>query len=1466
MTSWQEELDRLADETWCETVDPPLARPWRHLRLQLEGNASTQKHEAKNLESRFKTEGNILEDYSGRYAIELLQNAHDAAAEAKLTSATVWIHISDGALIVGNQGRRFDEERLDGLLWLSSGTKRAADFEQQTIGYKGIGFTSVFEITDRPQILSGPFRFELDAIRARELAQHALERSLQGVPRRGFPFPLAPGALGTDARAIARMEREGAVTVIRLPFADNIDADEVGENVRQTVTQETLLLLPAITRLVITGHGPRREWRIRKRRGKHGGRVLDIENENRTKRSWLVFEGETRLGSDITSSLHQEVWQSATKVRAIVGVPWKAGRPDPTREEQAIHVYFPTADSTGRKILISGDFYVHTDRTRIHHRGSGGRVTDAVAEVVVELVGEIAEALSGYGEDLLRCLAPLGDVAGYGVTLNEAIDEELEARKFVRTAGDGRAAPEDLWALPAQVNDKDTVTITELLDDSSDFMHPLDRGDDETLDWLAELGLDRADWTEVVGRIDARRSGRPYDAVLSALDRLRRSLWYESDSRLLKDRYVLQDQKGTWITPSSAVRSAEGVPPLPSFAALSTVKMPRSPTARAFVSWLEIPVLDARRAAGRIIEVARRLPDEDEASWEKVLRFLRRLHREHAGKLRWVGGQGAIRVPCRALGRDQVALERADRAYFGSAWTNTELLEVLYGPFGKKEFLAHNPPKREKRSAKDFYKWLGVADAPRVETASQQVGRWALRTGWMLEAGLDEKDPCRGDHPNTRRQVQYQTIDRFEKLLGASRAARRALAGYLADSDGQDAQVTIECLHSSHRTVKEGRASGGTATMIASEPWLPAFDSRGHEIFRRPSECWVDLPTGKKLELARADVPRDVGLKLGCANGGHPSVASIASAFQRLESEHQDLDEADEIVRDTADWLLKRLQGALKAPYKGDPFPLPAFQGSTPSWSYKPLIADIDGLDRLETLEWINDEDGKLRRHLDLPLARDHVTIEVKTTGPEVLNDVMDHSWRIGVLCLIDSAVQDIRGVVSRLGRLEQVSTDRVELLLSYRGAAARSTPSVYLEGPGPRRGPSKRSRLYLANGWRGEPLLVARALADYLGLEAADKLFPYVKAPTETLKDYDVTEAQWAEAEAKLEHYRTIPTQADEPVSAEASAEESEIGGPEATEADDRVEQRPKEPSTAAAKRSPAAAPKPRVVGPWKTDEDRSRTDGKRKHRTTPTHGSAGNGRAKQRRLVTYVPPEGTPASVEEVEGKVHRTRSELAGIEAVKLHEQAAGRYPKMMPPGNEGYDIKSYASAAMSGDVARYIEVKSLYAAWDVTNVRVTGPQLSFGRGREADRWWLYVVEYAQTDRTVHAIPRAASRADGFYFDRGWRALAEEPTMTRESVLEEAVELFLEEVQPCLLELVRQGFPVPVTIEGPMGELTDFSQDWVVEAGWPEERIAIVMEPDESRDEYLRGAGWEVRDHRDWSVDELAELLNARSEDNE
>ena len=116
-----------------------------------------------------------------RFVYELLQNAVDAFADTDNDSLEILIQADQDKFVFMHNGKPFNEKDVEGICDVGNGTKAN---DSKKIGYKGIGFKSVFmPSVNHVSIISGQYCFEFDKQKARSLMPS---------------FPASEGVLGPN--------------------------------------------------------------------------------------------------------------------------------------------------------------------------------------------------------------------------------------------------------------------------------------------------------------------------------------------------------------------------------------------------------------------------------------------------------------------------------------------------------------------------------------------------------------------------------------------------------------------------------------------------------------------------------------------------------------------------------------------------------------------------------------------------------------------------------------------------------------------------------------------------------------------------------------------------------------------------------------------------------------------------------------------------------------------------------------------------------------------------------------------------------------------------------------------------------------------------------------------------------------------------------------------------------------------
>ncbi|MDX3546527.1 hypothetical protein PV733_25010 [Streptomyces europaeiscabiei] len=202
------------------------------------------------------------QEYEGRTILELIQNGHDALApgEAGRIAVLARRHEDRGVLYVANEGSGFTEENFKAITELALSSKGAGE----GIGNKGLGFRSVLQLTDWPEIYSKAspasasfdgycFRFARpDDIHGMVDDTDLASRVIQDISPLALPVPAAV----TDP-VLKELAADGFSTVVRLPLRNDHAWSVVVAQAADVVDDESplLLFLDRVRELVVEVRG-----------------------------------------------------------------------------------------------------------------------------------------------------------------------------------------------------------------------------------------------------------------------------------------------------------------------------------------------------------------------------------------------------------------------------------------------------------------------------------------------------------------------------------------------------------------------------------------------------------------------------------------------------------------------------------------------------------------------------------------------------------------------------------------------------------------------------------------------------------------------------------------------------------------------------------------------------------------------------------------------------------------------------------------------------------------------------------------------------------------------------------------------------------------------------------------------------------------------------------------------------------
>lgn len=197
---------------------------------------------------------NVSDDYGNRFLVELIQNAHDAHDGARTDGEIAVVLDPDegdyGCLYVANRGNGFRKNNLEAITNIALSSKPV----NESIGNKGLGFRSVLQICQWPEIYSVQgeggsgefdgycFRFAgiddiegmLDGLADRAMAAEILEN---------MPCWYLPVYANDRPGQVNRFAAEGFASVVRMPLASAGAHEAVVDQISELLALETPLHL-----------------------------------------------------------------------------------------------------------------------------------------------------------------------------------------------------------------------------------------------------------------------------------------------------------------------------------------------------------------------------------------------------------------------------------------------------------------------------------------------------------------------------------------------------------------------------------------------------------------------------------------------------------------------------------------------------------------------------------------------------------------------------------------------------------------------------------------------------------------------------------------------------------------------------------------------------------------------------------------------------------------------------------------------------------------------------------------------------------------------------------------------------------------------------------------------------------------------------------------------------------------------
>jgi hypothetical protein len=374
---------------------------------------------AKDYENALRLVAQVVFTRSSGFILEFIQNAEDAGMGSE-PPGRFSIHINKDRVRISHNARPFNESDVRSICGIQS-SKRP---EKGTLGYLGIGFKSVFKVTNQPQILSGGFQFKFDKDHWRDGTE------LWRVLPIWMSKPPEP-AKDTE-------------TIFIIPFRDKSVYSKLAAELAHLGT-ELYLFLRWLRHIDVVDEVSGKHW-VLENLGEEG--AVSTLRRGTSKQRFKFFRTVVEVPESIQKDELTREYRARVKKReiAIAFALDDQGNLAPTLAGAmygGVYSFLPLGEaSSGVKFPIQADFLVQPGRDAINYEARWNRwLLSEIAELCKMAISEF-KADDRWRYQFLPVFAFAGNSSEaferlFGPVLLVPIKQYLESEPVVPKAGDG---------------------------------------------------------------------------------------------------------------------------------------------------------------------------------------------------------------------------------------------------------------------------------------------------------------------------------------------------------------------------------------------------------------------------------------------------------------------------------------------------------------------------------------------------------------------------------------------------------------------------------------------------------------------------------------------------------------------------------------------------------------------------------------------------------------------------------------------------------------------------------------------------------------------------------------------------------------------------------------------------------------------------------------------------------------------
>lgn len=366
-----------------------------------------------------------------RFIFELLQNAVDSFDGHDDRELRIKIILTDDLLIFMHNGTPFSERDLEGLCDIGNGNKMN---DAKKIGYKGIGFKSVFMHSHLVTVLTNGTCFKFD----KDACENVVKE--KGAEYAGVRMPWQIIPMLTNIPSDIDTSGFNVVTYIQ-----TYNKKSLRRKVEKLLADTRFLLFLKVDNLRISFYDGEQE--ILKLSKSYKNNVLTLLKNNIPQNRWLIHSKEVKLPSEIKKTLvHDTKVPTKLKESESVEISFAIALDEDGSilplKDAVIYTYLPTSYSIGLSFVVNANFITDAGRQQITKDCSWNEfIFSQIPELYLNWIAEdVALHNSGWYKVLPYHLSHKDELSD---AYSQSLDRALKTIPFVKVIDGSMLLPFD---------------------------------------------------------------------------------------------------------------------------------------------------------------------------------------------------------------------------------------------------------------------------------------------------------------------------------------------------------------------------------------------------------------------------------------------------------------------------------------------------------------------------------------------------------------------------------------------------------------------------------------------------------------------------------------------------------------------------------------------------------------------------------------------------------------------------------------------------------------------------------------------------------------------------------------------------------------------------------------------------------------------------------------------------------------